>query len=112
MMRIANLPALRGDLEKLERAIAELKAQDTLQGHRIKVVRPSGTAGAPSQRDGYYPRLIGPGGGSRAISAGEVPEYAAKIERGRELSRLQKQRAALVERIDRAVVAQSALARA
>jgi hypothetical protein len=111
MMRIANLPALRGDLEKLERAIAELKAQDTLQGHRIKVVRPSGTAGAPSQRNGYA-RLIGPSGGSRAIAAGEVPEYAAKIERGRELARLQKQRAALVERIDRAVVAQSALARA
>jgi hypothetical protein len=110
MMRIANLPALRGDLEKLERAISELKAQDTLQGHRIKVVRPSGTAGAPSQHKGYA-RLIGPSGGSRAIADGEVPEYAAKIERGRELSRLQKQRAALVERIDRSVVAQSALAR-
>lgn len=102
MMRTFDLPALHAQLDTLDSAIAALKNQEILQGYRIKTIKPGGTAGNPAKKKGYA-RLIDPDGGSRAIASSTVPEYREQIERGRELARLQKQRAALVVRIDKAI---------
>jgi hypothetical protein len=97
-----NLPALQDELDALDRAIADLKEQDILQGYRVKTIKPGGTAGNPAKKKGYA-RLINPDGGSRAIASSTVPEYREQIERGRELKRIQRQRTALVVRIDKAI---------
>lgn len=102
MMKVFNLPALQAELDTLDGAIAALKNQDILQGYRIKTIKPGGTAGNPAKKKGYA-RLIDPDGGSRAIATSAVPDYQEQIDRGRELKRLQKQRAALVGRIDQAI---------
>jgi hypothetical protein len=102
MMRTTNIPALQTELDEVNRAIARFQDQQVLHGYRIKVVQPRGTAGKPSQRKGYA-RLIDTGrGSSRAIAPEQVDTYQAQIDRGRELVRLQKQRSALVARLDRA----------
>jgi hypothetical protein len=102
MMRTANIPALQAQLNELDGAIALVKAEGVLLDVRIKIVAPGGTAGKPSQAKGY-PRLIDTNTGkSCAIAPDAVAAYQADIDRGRELVRLRKRRAALVGRIDRA----------
>jgi hypothetical protein len=100
MMRKANIPALRSQLDTISTRIEVLTSEGVLLGHRIKVVRPGGSAGKPSCKKGY-PRLIG-AKGSQAIAADAVAHYQTEIDRGREWLRLQKQQTRLIERIDKA----------
>jgi hypothetical protein len=102
MMRKADIPALRSQLDTITTRIEVLTSESVLLGHRIKVVRPGGSAGKPSHQNGYA-RLIG-AKGSQAIAADTVAHYQAEIDRGREWLRLQKQQTRLIERIDKATV--------
>ncbi|MCY7279124.1 MAG: hypothetical protein LH702_36655 [Phormidesmis sp. CAN_BIN44] len=101
MMRKANVPALRSQLDTIATQIEVLTSEGVLLGHRIKVVRPGGSAGKPSHQNGYA-RLIG-AKGSKAIAPDAVAPHQAEIDRGRELLRLQKQQIRLIERIDKSI---------
>jgi hypothetical protein len=100
MMRKVNAPALHSQLDTIAARIEVLKSEGVLLGHRIKVVRPGGSAGKPSCKKGYA-RLVG-AKGSKAIATDAVAHYQTEIDRGRELLRLQKQQTRLIERIDKA----------
>ena len=100
-MRKANIPALRSQLNTISTRIEVLTSKGVLLGHRIKVVRPGGSAGKPSHQKGYA-RLIS-ANGSKAIAPDAVASYQTKIDRGRELLRLQKQQTRLIERIDKSI---------
>jgi hypothetical protein len=79
---------------------AQARAAGYVLGQRIKVVKPAGTAGKPSKYKGYARVIDNYSATSRAIAPDEVPEYQALIDRGREVVRLQRQRSALIERVD------------
>ena len=102
MMRPVNTTILTARIEILTQRIEALRAAGYVLGQRIKVVKPAGTAGKPSKRKGYARVIDSYSGVSRVIAPDEVPEYQALIDRGRQVVRLQRQRSALVERVDRA----------
>ena len=101
MARPINVVAAQSELEIIETTIATLQTRNPLPGCQIKTVKPSGTAGKPSQMRGYS-RLIYPGGSSRSIASQDLLGYQQRIDAARELKRLEKRRSVLLVKLSSA----------
>ena len=100
MARPINVVAAQSELEIIETTIETLQTMNPLPGCQIKMVRPAGTAGKPSQMRGYS-RLIYPDGHSRSITSQDLPRYQQRIDAARELKRLEKRRSVLLIKLSK-----------
>ena len=100
MARPINVVAAQAELEIIETTIATLQMINPLPGCQIKMVKPAGTAGKPSQMRGYA-RLIYPNGNSRSIASQDLLGYQQRIDVARELKRLEKRQSVLMVKLSK-----------
>lgn len=94
-MRTATLERYTARLEAITAEIAAIRSQgEVIQGCRLDIVAPGGTAGAPSQKQPKYARLRwgrGADQGSRYVPLEDIPHTKAAVERGKAITALERE---------------------
>jgi hypothetical protein len=98
MNREMNLHDLRLELERLQTAATEIRAEgDILQGVRLDKAAAGGTASPKAQQTYKYARLragrgklLPNGKGSRYVPLSDIPKTEVAIARGQRLTKVEK----------------------
>jgi hypothetical protein len=89
-----RLTRLESELEAIHQQIAAVRAEgEVIQGKRLDLVAPGGTAGAPSQQRAKYARLRWGRGAeqqSEYVPLTEIPHTAAAVARGKVITQLER----------------------